>query len=381
MLKKIRIALFAEEKTLNNPKLNSTVSVVRITDNIIEFFKSNTRSQVRIKVSNDAIFNIVNSLDGKQNIDDIAKNFSVEKSELYNLINWLLRKGLLDTSEPHSDFDNYNQFRRVIHFIEEYASSHIELMEMWNNIQTGKVLIVGLGAVGTWVACNLVQSGIKEIFLQDGDVVEETNLHRQFGYTEKDIGNYKVDVLEKRLKKYNSDILVHKSYDFIADGSLRNHYDKVKLDLIINCADKPNVDKTSLWIGEFAMQKRIPHIIGGGYNLHHSLIGQTVIPGKSACVKCFQKTLQEENKIDVQKVKKLLVKNRKIGSFGPMCSIIASLIGMEAIKILTKKIAPSNINKRGEFDILHMNISYKYYEKRDDCEWCGKNGIYVKSTN
>ena len=145
---------------------------------------------------------------------------------------------------------------------------------------------------------------------------------------------------------------------------------------MINCADKPNVDTTSLWIGEYGMKRDIPHIIGGGYNLHLSLIGQTIIPGKCACVMCFQKQLEEENKIDSSKVKKLMVQNRKVGSFAPMCSMIASMIGMEAIKVLSKNIIPANINRRGEFDIYSMDIQYKKYERRDDCEWCGKTGKY-----
>ena len=86
--------------------------------------------------------------------------------------------------------------------------------------------------------------------------------------------------------------------------------------------------------------------------------------------------LEEENKIDRSRVKKLAVKNRKVGSFGPMCSLIASMIGMEAIKILSKCCRPANINRRGEFDIYSMDVSYKEYNKRLDCDWCGVNGLY-----
>lgn len=145
-----------------------------------------------------------------------------------------------------------------------------------------------------------------------------------------------------------------KVYQFIDSDNL-NALNDTKIDLILNCADKPNVDTTSLWVGEYAMKKGIPHIVGGGYNLHLSLIGQTTIPGKTACVKCFQKHLESENKIDTEKVKKLHVKNRKIGSFGPMCSIIASMIGMEAIKVLTNCIQPANVNRRGERKIAFRN--------------------------
>ena len=91
---------------------------------------------------------------------------------------------------------------------------------------------------------------------------------------------------------------------------------------------------------------------------------------------CFRKTLEEENRIDPTKVKKLVVRNRKVGSFGPMCSMIASMVGMEVIKVLSGSITPSNLNRRGEFDIYNMDIKYKNYERRDDCEWCGKEGKY-----
>ena len=70
------------------------------------------------------------------------------------------------------------------------------------------------------------------------------------------------------------------------------------------------------------------------------------------------------------------VKNRKVGSFGPMCSLIASFVGMEAIKVLSKNISPANVNRRGELNIYTMDISYSNFEKRKDCEWCGDEGKY-----
>lgn len=358
-----------------NPKLNSTVSVVKISEFLLEFFKTNTRQQIHIRVKDDTIMNIVNALDGSKTIDDLSVEYGVKKDDLINLLTYLRKKGILDNVENKQEFKNYERFRRSIHFIAEYSTSHENLLEMWNNISEATVLVVGLGAVGSWVAANLAQSGVGNIILMDADVVDVTNLHRQFGYNEDDIGKKKIDVLEKRLRQYNPELKVIKSEAYLDETSL-HQFDDIKIDLIINCADKPNVDTTSLWIGEYSMSRNIPHIIGGGYNLHLSLIGQTVIPGRTACVNCFRKKLEEENKIDPKKVKKLAVKNRKVGSFGPMCSMIASMIGMETIKILSKQITPANINRRGEFNIYTMELQYKTYERRKDCEWCGENGKY-----
>ncbi len=357
------------------PKLSSTISVVKISDSILEFFKTCTREQVYIKVQNDQILEIASHLDGSKTIEELSELYNIKPSDFEKLMDFLMKKGILDNADPKEDFSEYEKYRRVIHFLSEHSTSHNNLVEMWDNITNATVLIVGLGAVGSWVACNLAESGVKNFILMDADVVDITNLHRQFSYTEDDLGKYKTDVLETRLQAYDKNIKVVKLNCFIDENSL-NQLNEYHIDLMINCADKPNVDTTSLWIGEYGMKRDIPHIIGGGYNLHLSLIGQTIIPAKCACVMCFQKQLEEENKIDSSKVKKLMVQNRKVGSFAPMCSMIASMIGMEAIKVLSKNIIPANINRRGEFDIYSMDIQYKKYERRDDCEWCGKTGKY-----
>jgi len=361
-----------------NPKLNATVSVVKLNDHILEFFLTNIRQQIRIKVENDLILEIVTSLDGTKTPERIAAEYNIGMDELNVLLEFLRNKGILDNVDPKRDFEKYEQYRREIHFMAEYSHSHDHLIKMWNSIRKSTVLIVGLGAVGSWVACNLSQSGVGSLILMDADVVDETNLHRQFRYRNSDVRRKKADALEDRIHGFDSDIEVTKEYSYL-DGTALQMFNDRKIDLIINCADKPTVDDTSLWIGEYAMGRGIPHIIGGGYNLHLSLIGQTVLPGKSACMKCFQKTLEEENRIDPTKVKKLSVRNRKVGSFGPMCSMIASMVGMEAIKVLSKEITPSNLNRRGEFDIYNMDIAYKNYERRKDCEWCGEHGKYYRA--
>ena len=358
-----------------NPKLGSAISVVKISDSILEFFKSNTRQQVRIRVQDDTIMRIVDQLDGTLTKEEIALKYNVDITELDKLLQFLEANGILDTVSPHDDFNDYEKFRRTIHLLSDFASSHIQLVNMWNNIQNSQVVIIGLGAVGAWTACNLAQSGVTHFILIDPDDVELTNLHRQFGYTENDIGCKKTDVIEKRLIEYNPDINVKKYNTFLDEHTLDVLDDEI-IDLIINCADKPNVDTTSMWVGEYSMKRDIPHIVGGGYNMHLSLIGQTVIPHKTACIKCFQKQLDEQNTIDPKRVRKLQVKNRKVGSFGPMCALIASFVGMDAIKVLTKEVEPANINRRGEMNVYTMDITYNYFQKRKDCEWCGNEGKY-----
>lgn len=352
-----------------NRRLSPTVSVVGHPDNVIEFFKANTRRSILVKF-NDDVLPIVDALDGSKSDGELAQLFNVKKKSMIKLLAWMEACGLLDNVDEKKDFESYDRFRRVISFLNDYSHSHIHLLKMWEGIRSSRVLIVGLGAVGSWVAYMLVESGVRNFVLIDPDRVELSNLHRQFGYREEDVGRFKTAALAERMIAGADDLNIQ-TFNECLDETLLERLGLHDLSLVINCADKPTVDLTSEWIGHYCMKRDIPHIVGGGYNLHLSLIGQTIIPRESACVKCFAKTLAEENKIDPSRVKKLARPNRRIGSLGPMCSLVASLIGMEAIKVLTGAIKPANLNRRGEFDIRTMKMSYKNYDRRTDCEWCG----------
>lgn len=66
-----------------------------------------------------------------------------------------------------------------------------------------KVILFGLGGVGSWCAEMLVRSGIEHITLVDADVVAESNINRQLPATTATIGRPKVEVMYERLKEIN----------------------------------------------------------------------------------------------------------------------------------------------------------------------------------
>ncbi|WP_300383093.1 ThiF family adenylyltransferase [Clostridium sp.] len=359
------------------PKIRSSVGVVKLDENIIEFFKGNTRESFTIKTNSEQILKILNEMDGKNSLEDIKKKFNLDDEsieKIIKLVELLISKNIV-VDEDVRCREIRNKYGRVLSMLEDYCSTEQQVLNAWDSIRNSQVIIIGLGTVGSWIAATLVQSGVKNLTFIDPDIVDISNIHRQWGYTENDIGEYKTVILKKRLLEID-DSLDIRSYNMnLEEGTLENII-QGKIDLIINCADKPTVDKTSEWVGEYGMENNVPHIIGGGYNLHLSLIGQTVIPNKTACVKCFEIQLMERNQIEVSKMKKLARQNRKIGSFGPMCSLAASFAATDAFKVLSKVISPTNVNRRGEYNINTMDIKYHYVEKLNDCPWCGHEGKY-----
>lgn len=97
-------------------------------------------------------------------------------------------------------------------------------------LRESSVLIAGVGGLGSFVATELVYTGIGEITLVDSDVVEISNLNRQILYTERDIGKKKVDVAVERLRNMNPEVHIKGIYKDIKE--LDKH-----ADVYIDCLD------------------------------------------------------------------------------------------------------------------------------------------------
>ena len=67
----------------------------------------------------------------------------------------------------------------------------------FKSISECKVIIFGVGGVGSWCAESLVRSGIRKITLVDSDRVCVTNINRQLMATTETIGQVKVEALKR----------------------------------------------------------------------------------------------------------------------------------------------------------------------------------------
>ena len=76
-------------------------------------------------------------------------------------------------------------------------------------IQRAKVLIVGVGGLGSPVALYLTGAGVGTIGLMDDDVVSISNLQRQILYSEAEVGMPKAIQAKKRLEALNSSIQIN----------------------------------------------------------------------------------------------------------------------------------------------------------------------------
>ena len=100
-------------------------------------------------------------------------------------------------------------------------------------LESKRVLLVGVGGVGSWCAEALIRTGLRHLTMVDGDVVQDSNINRQLPATRETIGKPKVIALQDRLKQINPDADIKAVYGFYAkDGQTDS-----ETDLCLDCYD------------------------------------------------------------------------------------------------------------------------------------------------
>lgn len=108
--------------------------------------------------------------------------------------------------------------------------------EAMEHLSQSRVAVFGIGGVGGYTVEALARSGVGAIDLIDDDKVCLTNLNRQIIAVRSTIGQYKVDVMEQRIKDINPDckVEVHKCF-YLPEN--KNEFDFSQYSYVVDAVD------------------------------------------------------------------------------------------------------------------------------------------------
>lgn len=113
-----------------------------------------------------------------------------------------------------------------------------------SRIQEARIIIFGLGGVGSWAAEALVRTGFRHLTLVDADCVATSNINRQLLATTATIGRSKVEVMRERLLEIDpeADIAIrHERYSPATSSSFALQDYDYAIDAIDSLADKAHL--------------------------------------------------------------------------------------------------------------------------------------------
>jgi len=144
-----------------------------------------------------------------------------------------------------------------------------------------RVLVIGVGGLGTAAATSLCASGVGHITLVDDDCVEHTNLPRQTLFDETQIGQSKVAAAKQRLLQLNSDCFITDINSAIEQCDHQHLF--AQHDLVLDCTD--NTASRDL-INALCYQYAVPLISGAAIRFEGQLF--VAKPGVSQCYGCLR---------------------------------------------------------------------------------------------
>ncbi|RMG35568.1 MAG: HesA/MoeB/ThiF family protein [Methanobacteriota archaeon] len=244
-----------------------------------------------------------------------------------------------------------------------------KLIPEWDHekFSQAHVLILGVGALGTFVSTNLTLAGIGKVTLVDYDTIELSNLNRQLLFSPEDVGKNKAKVAAQKLKMLNPDVEIKA---FPHDMQKLSKMDLQDVTVIAACLD---TFRGRRWANSLAVREKLPLVSGGMFGFLGNV--QTIIPYKTPCFECQPLISQEKlsqactplgetrKKIELEK------DEPPIPSVSTLSSIVGGLMSQELIKLIMNIGTP--LQNYLFIDGLHSSFTILPLKKNDDCPMCG----------
>jgi len=220
-------------------------------------------------------------------------------------------------------------------------------------LKQSKVCVVGVGGLGNPIVTRLAAMGVGKIRIVDRDVIELSNLHRQTMFNEDDVGQVKVEIAAKKLRKLNADIVIEELPISINDYTALEVVDGC--DVVVDALDSVNARYS---LNKACIEKKIPFVTGAAVGVTGQCF--TILPNQSACYHCLFPALDEDSM--------------------PTCSIegvhpsILSIVGgievSEAVKVIMGK-EPSLKDKVLHVDLENLIFNFTKVSRVQECSVCG----------
>ncbi|MNB81670.1 Sulfur carrier protein ThiS adenylyltransferase [compost metagenome] len=324
------------------------------------------------------VHNFIDLLNGNNNIDELVVKSGFSQNEVIAALEALNSIGAIEDSDADLKGltpSELSRYRANLTFFSNFSTLEDGKYDYQSKLKNSKVVVLGLGGASL-TATSLVGLGIGELVGVDFDIIELSNLNRQFLYTEDNIGELKSVETAKRLQQINKDIKISVSNLKVTSAS-----DILNLiegsSLVINGIDSPGII-ASRWVNAACVYHKIPIIQGGISNT--KIIWETIHPG-CGCYDCFLiKSLRTDPYFKYQLNALYNTRYEETNSaIAPHVSLLSGFLSSEAVKLLTEYTQTMPPSTTYVYDTNTMNINKsETWSKLDECPTCSQSNNCIE---
>lgn len=236
-------------------------------------------------------------------------------------------------------------------------SRHIMLPEIdyegQQQLTESRILIVGLGGLGSPVALYLAAAGVGELVLADFDQVDLSNLQRQISHDTDSLGMDKVVSAAKRIQAINPDVRTRLITERLSSTNLDAILDDV--DLVCDCSDNFEL---RFALNAACMRSGKPLVSGAAIRMEGQV---TVFDPRRADSPCYRCLYREEGHE--------ALRCSDTGVLSPLVGMIGSLQAAEAIKVLVGFGEPL-VGRLALFDLKRTEFRTIRFRRDSACPIC-----------
>jgi molybdopterin/thiamine biosynthesis adenylyltransferase len=186
-----------------------------------------------------------------------------------------------------------------------------------SDLHDARVVIVGVGGLGSPAAIALAEAGVGTIGLVDPDRIEPSNLHRQPLYGDADVGRLKVEAAAGHLQSRHPHLRIEAIAVRFDAGSAAL---LAGFDLVVDGTDSV---AAKFAVNDAAVSARIPLCHAGAIGWQAQLL--TILPGTTACYRCLFEEPPPPDEVP---------SCQEAGVLGPAVVLAGSLQAAEAVRLL-----------------------------------------------
>lgn len=223
-----------------------------------------------------------------------------------------------------------------------------------------RVLIVGLGGLGSPVAMYLAAAGVGHLVLADFDTVDVSNLQRQIIHTEARLDQNKAESAATALRELNPHISLTCITDRLDDDALQDAIRNV--DLALDCTDN---FQTRFALNKACVAAGVPLVSGAAIRLEGQV---SVFDTRNPTCPCYR-CLYEEDADETTCA--------ATGVLAPVVGVVGAMQALEAIKVLVNIGTPLT-GRLQLFDARHAQWREMKLRRDPACPVCHTRGTLQK---
>jgi bacteriocin biosynthesis cyclodehydratase domain-containing protein len=351
------------------PRLKTTTEVFSSPAGDICLLRPSADADLMLEGASERDRELVAALDGRTPRAALEADFGVEP--VGELLDLLGAEGLLEDAGEYDALsaEERGRYDRQLRYFADVAPDGVSAPGCQLRLRDARVVVLGVGGLGSWAALSLACCGVGELTLVDGEEIELSNLNRQVLFGAGDIGRPKARVAAAAIERFNPGVRV------VAVERTLGTPEEIAAavsgsSFVIDAADRPAHD-IERWVNAACFEHGVPYITMSHFP-PFARVGPLYVPGETGCFNCQERAYRQSYELYDHIVEQRRGAPSPVATLGPVCAFIGGQVALDAVHHLTGLCEPASRGRLRVFDTRTLEVSDEAVPRDAGCEVCGR---------